>query len=220
VESKTQMTSKTENNLACASGSCISSTSSLLVYQSPIALSDGESVYYSKDDLKVPKIAITDYKYDTTKKIWNISGGVGFTPPSSSSLDKEYVLQQFHFHEKGEHTVNDKEYDMEWHNVFTNANGDHFVIGYLLHQSHKSSKVIRDLLKGKPLKLHNPCSYWSYPGSLTTAPFTVGVNWIISDCTISITSKDLQLLRSWSQHQRKLQKRGGRDVVHVDNLPK
>lgn len=166
--------------------------------QSPIALIDGESVYYIKHSLDIGDTTIKDYTYDEEKKIWNI-------------VDHSFI--QFHFHERAEHTINHKEYDMELHLVFRDADEQLSVIAILIKESDTTSDQLKLIVENKSFKINKPSSYWNYCGSLTSFPYNTSINWIISDHVLEITSKDLSTLRNVSQSKRELQKRGGRDIV-------
>lgn len=182
--------------------------------QSPIALADGESVYYAKFGLNTPKSRVENYAYTPEKLIWEVKDGPVFVYNNN-----KFKLIQFHFHEKGEHTINMKEYAMELHLVFESRSSELAVIGCMIKHTSETSKSLKAIIEGKSFKIHNPCSYWSYCGSLTSPPYNkpsdISVNWIVSDCILEINTKDMEYLRKLSQTKRELQKRGGRDIIHA-----
>ena len=130
-----------------------------------------------------------------------------FTDGSTTIADgKMYAFKQLHFHTPSEHLIDGMTFPMEMHVV--NLSKDqkagegpaYIVIGILFKmgrenkfikeflnsvpgEEHKKEKLrpgtvkLEDLFNGIPKKELRP--YYHYKGSLTTAPYTESVDWII-----------------------------------------
>lgn len=102
-----------------------------------------------------------------------------------------YDLLQFHFHTLSEHRVDGDAFPMEQHYVHRNAANELLVVGLFLRRGghHTVQDTVLDTLPaecGPAIHLHDvdlraslphDPDTWRYTGSLTTAPFTPGVNW-------------------------------------------
>jgi carbonic anhydrase len=105
-----------------------------------------------------------------------------------------YDLVQFHFHTPSEHKFQGRSEPLEMHFVHRSAEGKLLVIGVPLRAGAPSTvdKVLAKLAPecGESVELHDinlntllPAnrSTLRYNGSLTTAPFTEGVQWFLTD---------------------------------------
>jgi carbonic anhydrase len=108
-----------------------------------------------------------------------------------------YTLLQFHFHEPSEHLINNTASDMELHMVFS-ADGTNpsLVVGRLIELGAHNT-LLDPIFNQLSTGLANPNSHitvsnfnlgdllpstffsFRYPGSLTTAPYTTGIQWIL-----------------------------------------
>lgn len=176
------------------------------VYQSPIALSKCASIYLSDPKLELICDQIKGV-FDPQTRNWNVINDVFVR-----NNDSEYRLNEFHFHFPGEHTINGEKFICELHLVFTNSTSI-FVIGFVIEESNKSSKIIRRIVKNRPFRIPVVESYFTYPGSLTTPPFNVNVNWNVSSEQLKISKCDLALIAKLSKMERPLQPRNGRNII-------
>lgn len=182
------------------------------VFQSPIALADNQ-VYKSKSQLIVHERKVKRYSYNQDKLQWDVSNS---KPVFLETNMSAYMLEQFHLHQKGEHTLFKKSYPIEVHFVYVNRQGSILALGFLARKSqHHTSSFFQHLLANKPVEIPRLEEYFSYSGSLTTPPFNKNVQWGVSAKVLKITQKDLQRLVSQSKGSRKLQERQGRGVISV-----
>jgi carbonic anhydrase len=123
-----------------------------------------------------------------------------------------YVLQQFHFHDPSEHTVNGKHFPMEMHFVHVSADKKLAVVSVLIEQG-KANKALEpiwaNLPKQKGLETHlehvtidvndllpRSRATYRYDGSLTTPPCTEGVKWIVMKQPIQLSARQIEAFRS------------------------
>ncbi len=107
---------------------------------------------------------------------------------------RTYTLKQLHFHAPSEHSFNGKRSVMEIHFVHKAADGNTVVLAVLMEIG-ESNCVIDKLLNvdlyadennAEPVKLNlaelipERAFYYGYKGSLTTWPYTEGVQWCVS----------------------------------------
>ena len=147
--------------------------------------------------------------------------GVHFLASGNSwlSMNKRiYRLKQFHFHDPSEHHIQGKEFPLEMHLVHEDASGRLLVVAVFFglgknnrtldavlsanpqsgqprtiqHGRHvigQMSLDVRDLL---PRNVH----HFSYHGSLTTPPCTQGIQWIVMQRPLQLSSSQLDLLKT------------------------
>lgn len=122
----------------------------------------------------------------------------------------KYELKQIHFHESSEHTINGIRYPMVIHMVHVNEKGEYLVFAVMAKEG-KTSLPFAFLEDYLPLKkgeikiidksfdlnqnLPNNKGYYSYTGSLTTPPCTQGVNWIVFKEPITVSLKQVNILK-------------------------
>ena len=172
------------------------------IYQSPIALTKDDLLYIcQKIDLKGKNCGA---KYNQDAKIFEIEDKIVLKVNS-----KLYSLVEYHFHVKGEHTINSHEYPSEIHYVFyemehqkdfkkcngSDICGGHFptnenilVIGRLI----KNGKCDKNLFK---LQVDLPETYFEYDGTLTgSAPEDnqTPVRWIVGSKYIKLPLKQIE----------------------------
>lgn len=185
---------------------CPCCESNSVVYQSPIELYKS-SAYKSHSTLKCVSKEITYHYSDLNFNVTN--------PITFENNDSTYELQQFHFHSPSEHVIEDVRYDAELHFVFQNET-DITVLAFMVKLSDSTSKLMKRLMKNKPIKLPKICkSHYSYPGSLTTPDpsYNINVNWLIFEERIHV--EDLEFIHNHAKGSRMLHDRNGRIVVYT-----
>lgn len=149
---------------------------------------------------------------------------------------KRYDLIQFHFHRDSEHAIRGKKSAMEMHLVHVAQDGKIAVIGVMLQETRRENEKLEILFENAPeiadqhvsvsAKL-NPADllpktsgrYYSYSGSLTTPnlneiPNQEGLNWIVFDSPIHLSSEQLHHYAEVFEEKnaRILQPIGGRTI--------
>lgn len=117
-----------------------------------------------------------------------------------------FRLKQYHFHKASEHTLNCRTFPMEIHYVHqkidieTGLFSDHYlVIGIFISPTATVNGDLSNALKvsSNDQSIHttvsdlNKMSYFFYPGSLTTDPFSSTVTWLVMKDPIYATSDDI-----------------------------
>ncbi|WP_438423556.1 carbonic anhydrase [Aquimarina macrocephali] len=143
--------------------------------------------------------------------------------------DTKYNLKQIHFHESSEHTINGIRYPIVIHMVHTNSKGEYLVLAVMAKEG-KTSAPFRFLESYLPVKngetktigmpfnlsynLPKDKGYYTYVGSLTTPPCTQGVNWFIFKEPITISLRQVKILRDLMplNNYRNEQPLNGREV--------
>jgi carbonic anhydrase len=143
-----------------------------------------------------------------------------------------YDLVQFHFHTPSEHRFQGRSTPLEMHLVHRSAEGKLLVIGVPLRAGRSSTvdKVLANLVPecGENHQVHDvdlrsllPANLttFRYNGSLTTAPFTEGVQWFLAqEMTVSqATITRFQGLFT-SGNSRAVQPLNGRTVTVVPHI--
>ncbi|WP_433297052.1 carbonic anhydrase family protein [Pseudonocardia sp. CA-142604] len=104
-----------------------------------------------------------------------------------------YELLQFHFHTRSEHVLDGHHYSLEQHYVHRGPQGQTLVIALflthggrggtpqdaVLHTLPQECGTDRDITVNLKNSLPADLSTFRYTGSLTTAPYTEGVSWLI-----------------------------------------
>lgn len=188
-----------------------------MIYQTPIELHTNpkeSKMFLAKSIFTGTMDKVRKYTFNKEELRWDVDQKAGKVFLTNN--DEKYLLVEFHVHQKAEHVIDGKRYDLELHLVFLSDAGFLFVLGVLAKTAERTSKIFQKIIAGEPFSVPAPSSIptsWSYPGSLTTPPFTQTVAWNVSGRILKITKQDLKTLLRLSQGVRKLQPRVGRDIV-------
>jgi carbonic anhydrase len=148
-----------------------------------------------------------------------------------------YRLLQFHWHTPGEHLIDGEETPMEMHLVHQSAEGVLMVVGVLIERGDRHrelDKVFRELPReeGDTLFVRNfnlaalipgrggehngrmRVASFRYPGSLTTPPFTEGVQWVVLKDRIKLSGRQMEAFMQLfpEGNSREAQPLNGREV--------
>lgn len=139
------------------------------------------------------------------ESITNLGHTIQVEYDSGNTVDfdeNNYELKQFHFHTPSEHLINGMTFPMEMHLVHTLKSGDpndmqYLVIGVLFMEGEENS-FLNEFISAIPKKqgehiedhqtyvnvndlfaAASSLEYYNYQGSLTTAPYTESVQWLV-----------------------------------------
>jgi len=121
-----------------------------------------------------------------------------------------YDLVQFHFHTPSEHRIGQKPFDMEMHLVHQSADSAYLVVEVMFRVGEENAflrQFIKDIPKRGKRKetmktldlaemIPKKSTGFLYGGSLTTAPFTEGVRWVVLEEPETISKSQLTLFQS------------------------
>lgn len=200
--------------------------------QSPIALVSSMEHATSPSPLGVSYKPMPLRLFDSGRMIQMDTVGSGATLKIGSET---LPLVQFHFHRRGEHTIDGKGSDLEIHFVHKADNGRLTVIGILADRgaenvalapvfSHLPGRVtdaaheVPEVTLDLSSLFAQPSSYFTYEGSLTMPPCTEGVRWLVLTKRTTISDAQLAALVAELPHENARSPRsiGGRRVLRVE----
>ena len=142
-----------------------------------------------------------------------------------------YRLSEIHAHYPAEHTIDGEQFALETHLVHTRDSGEIAVVGILYRLSDASS-AIQSIIANAPsrgeddAKPHSPVTpdeliptdsgYYAYSGSLTTPPYTEGVQWIVMSDAQEVSEEQvtrLAALTGGGTNSRAIQPLNGRQIA-------
>lgn len=148
----------------------------------------------------------------------------GYLKGVASINQRNFEFQQFHFHAKGEHTIDGKEFPLELHLVHQAENGQLAVIAILFEIGEKNATmdVILDHLNQAEFEnnanllslIPKSLNYYHYLGSLTTPPLTENVEWYVLIEPMTLSKQQLHRLTNiHNDNYREVQEINGRQVL-------
>ena len=141
-----------------------------------------------------------------------------------------YRLAEAHTHNPSEHTVDGERFALEMHLVHSRESGEIAVVGILFRQG-ESNPAIQVIIAAAPRRgeTAKPVSgmeasdflpagggYYSYTGSLTTPPYTEGVEWRVMSEVSEVSEeqvRQLAALTGGGTNSRPIQTLNGRRVT-------
>ena len=217
--------------LAVAALFAVALPSSAQLAQSPINISKEATVkanlpklsfsYTQKANLTVKNTGAPDI--EATIKALVVPGAGSVTVTGIT-----YNLLQFHFHTPSEHAVDGEETPMEVHFVHADSNGNLLVVGRRIEFGEKNEVLAPIFSKlptiASPLMLNKvnikdlipeTTTSYRYAGSLTTAPYTEGVKWVVLSEPMTFSSKQVAAFQRLFplNNSRELQPLNGRFIL-------
>ncbi|OQS06244.1 hypothetical protein THRCLA_01707 [Thraustotheca clavata] len=167
----------------------------VLKSQSPIDIRD-VSAFPNNNDVQVnfPSTCNGDFKNDgeTLKLSWD-----GDQCSQLKLEDKSFAGLQFHFHTPSEHRVRGYQYPFEMHMVHQATDKSLAVLGVFFEVGPKDNEFLNQVwpsisqlgdsgtnvtvsnIAGSILRIGAENGFYRYQGSLTTPPYTEGVEWTV-----------------------------------------
>ena len=144
---------------------------------------------------------------------------------------REYRLAEAHMHSPAEHTVDDERFALETHLVHTSESGGIAVVG-ITYRLGEANLVIQAIIDSAPaqgedgMKLLSPLTgdaylpkgrgFYAYTGSLTTPPYTEGVQWLVLSDALEVSEaqvRQLTALTGGKPNSREVQPLNGRTIT-------
>lgn len=130
--------------------------------------------------------------------------------------EKQYALQQFHFHRPSEERINGKAYDMSLHLVHSDEQGNLAVVSVLIERG-ADNPLVHELWSDLPKEkeheeqldnvqinakalLPSDLGYYTFPGSLTTPPCTENVIWFVLEKPVTMSAEEIQRFEKLYRH--------------------
>ena len=191
--------------------------------QSPILLSESKQVEDKSILLRYsPVHEIVENKGHTIE--------VAFKEDNQVIYDNRvYKLLQFHFHTPAEHSYKENKYPMEIHLVHQSDDGFYLVIAIFFKEGNESSLlnlVLQDLNSQKLQKntlldlgkeFNSFAKFFHYSGSLTTSPYTEGVEWFISESIQTASLSQIKKIHNLEGYNARKLQNDNKRVVSVVN---
>ena len=144
---------------------------------------------------------------------------------------REYELIEMHTHNPSEHTIDGESFALETHLVHKRASGEIAVVG-ILYRLGELNPVMRRIIDAAPSQgdadavppvplqatdyLPSGGGYYAYHGSLTTHPYTEGVQWIVMADALQVSAaqvRRLAALTGGGANNRPTQPLNGRNIT-------
>ncbi|QGU87578.1 carbonic anhydrase [Erwinia sorbitola] len=147
-------------------------------------------------------------------------------------LDNDaFTLQQFHFHAPGENEIEGKQYPLEAHFVYKNAQGALAVVALMFREGKGNPQldnaweqipteakkiIVLDKAVDISTLIPTQSEYYRFSGSLTTPPCSEGVRWLVLKDIASVSSGQINHFRTVISYDnnRPIQPLNGRVIVN------
>ncbi len=157
---------------------------------------------------------------------------VNFSKNNKFLIDnREYELNEVHFHSPSEHKLSKRGFPMEVHLKHSTPEGDVAMVAIFIKEGSPLSSATeiwnrwpkqKGVQVPVPDALLNPAdflparlSYYEYQGSLTSPPCTEGVRWVVLNTPLEMSMDQLTAFRKkYSSNNRPLQPINGRNVTN------
>jgi carbonic anhydrase len=201
--------------IGAATGTATASAEAAPPFQSPIAIRSRNAVaapHLSRLHLEDPHSVDVTVRYvgrDGSCTARGEEDAVRADVPAGAAAlllgTTRYGLLQYHFHTPSEHTLDGHRHPVEQHFVHSGPNGETLVLGlFLVPGGHKEAVPeplpaacgpTREQTVNLKSALPNDLSTFRYQGSLTTAPFTGPVSWLVLQKPLAVTAAGIAGLR-------------------------
>jgi carbonic anhydrase len=186
--------------------------------QSPIDLSTGSDV--EGDTLELDYGTVEEHVTDTGHTFQLVADADAEVEYNGV----EYTLLQMHYHDPSEHTVDGEAAPVEFHFVHQDDEGNLLVIGVLgtegaenaAYDTFVAGTEASEDTSGSadlPAMLPESLDHFAYSGSLTTPPCTEGVQWVVLQTPVELSSEQIaQLQEAYPHNARPVQPLNDREV--------
>jgi carbonic anhydrase len=177
------------------------------------------------DDLVLAYSPVDEEAVDTGHTLQlNAQPGAGLTYGGV-----EYALQQVHYHDPSEHTIDGLNAPVEFHFVNRDAEGNLLVLGVLGVQG-EHNEAFEPLVGAAtagvmpaastvdvPAMMPSSLHHFAYEGSLTTPPCTEGVQWLVFDTPVQLGQDQIETLEArYDDNNRPIQPLNDRKIQVAD----
>lgn len=139
--------------------------------------------------------------------------------------DTQYNLEQIHFHNQSENTIDGQHYPLEGHFVHSDEQGNNLVISVMFNIGAENSTIgdafeqVTSTITLNPAELlPSEQDYYSFIGSLTTPPCTENVQWLVFSNPQQISQEQLTSYQQYYQdNNRDPQSLNDREVKYNNN---
>ncbi len=109
-----------------------------------------------------------------------------------------YTLEQIHFHNQSENTIDGQHYPLEAHFVHENSHGQNLVISVMFNVGQVNQVIGNSFTMVGEQTMFNPIdliptqtTHYSFMGSLTTPPCSEDVQWIVFEQPLALSEQQL-----------------------------
>ena len=144
---------------------------------------------------------------------------------------REYALVEAHAHYPGEHTIDGESFALETHLVHRDESGEIAAVG-ILYRSGAPNPAIQAIIESAPAQgeddakplsplaaddyLPKGRGFYAYTGSLTTPPYTEGVQWLVLSDALEVSEAQVRqftALTGGKPNSRAIQPLKGRTIT-------